>query len=128
MNALAFSGTNFLFSQPTDHDKKESKRHNLVRLDFISKMLQAENEAKASYLLKPGKSQNYLKPAKTIQLQPKRSELAETTQENNQKFQIWGNLEFSTSFRSSQILVFWLKKYQPSNHLTRFSLHPFLRY
>ena len=27
MNALAFSGTNFLFSQLTDHDQKEGKRH-----------------------------------------------------------------------------------------------------
>ena len=27
INALAFSGTNFLFSQLTDHDQKEGKRH-----------------------------------------------------------------------------------------------------
>ena len=27
MNALAFSGTIFFFSQLTDHDQKEAKRH-----------------------------------------------------------------------------------------------------
>ena len=27
MNTLAFGATNFLFSQHTDHDQKEGKRH-----------------------------------------------------------------------------------------------------
>ena len=30
MNALAFSGTSFLFSKLNDHGEKESKRHDLV--------------------------------------------------------------------------------------------------
>ena len=30
VNALAFSGTNFVFSRLTDHGAKERKRHNLA--------------------------------------------------------------------------------------------------
>ena len=30
MNALAFSGTNFLFSRLTDHGEEERKRHDLA--------------------------------------------------------------------------------------------------
>ena len=30
VNALAFSGTNFIFSRLTDHDAEECKRHNLA--------------------------------------------------------------------------------------------------
>ena len=30
MNALVFSGTNFLFSKLTDHGEKECKRHDLA--------------------------------------------------------------------------------------------------
>ena len=30
MNALAFSGTNFVFSRLTDHGAEEGKRHNLA--------------------------------------------------------------------------------------------------
>ena len=30
VNALAFNGTNFLFSRFTDHGEKERKRHDLV--------------------------------------------------------------------------------------------------
>ena len=30
VNALAFSGTNFLFSRLTDHGAKERKRHDLT--------------------------------------------------------------------------------------------------
>ena len=55
MNALAFSGTNFVFSRLTDHGEEERKRHDLAlenlqrardrwndqmkRLDFINKRL-----------------------------------------------------------------------------------------
>ena len=56
VNALAFSGTNFLFSRLTDHGEEERKRHDLAleklqrardewnkdrmkRLDFINKRL-----------------------------------------------------------------------------------------
>ena len=63
MNALAFSGTNFLFSKFTDHGEKEHKRHDLAleklqrardewnkdrmkRLDFINKRLREKNEAR----------------------------------------------------------------------------------
>ena len=63
VNALAFNGTNFGFSQLTDHGEEERKRHNLalgklqwVRdqrnedrmkwLDFINKSLRQANKAK----------------------------------------------------------------------------------
>ena len=63
-NALAFSSTNFVFSQLTDHGEEERKRHDLVleklqrardkwnedqmkRLDFIKKRLRGANKAKA---------------------------------------------------------------------------------
>ena len=63
VNALAFSGTNFLFSRFTDHGEKECKRHDLAleklqrardewnkdrmkRLDFINKRLREKNEAR----------------------------------------------------------------------------------
>ena len=64
VNALAFSGNNFLFSRFTDHGEKERKRHDLAleklrrardewnkdqmkRLDFINKRLREKNEARA---------------------------------------------------------------------------------
>ena len=64
MNALAFSGTNFVFSRLTDHGAKEHKKHDLAleklqrvrdkwnedrmkRLDFINKRLREKNEARA---------------------------------------------------------------------------------
>ena len=64
VNALAFSGTNFVFSQLTDHGKEERKRHDLVleklqrargkrnedrmnRLDFINKRLREASKARA---------------------------------------------------------------------------------
>ena len=64
VNALAFSGTNFVFSRFTDYDAKERKRHNLAleklqkardewnrnrmkRLDLINKRLRETNEARA---------------------------------------------------------------------------------
>ena len=64
VNALAFSGTNFVFSQLTDHGEEERKRHDLAleklqrardewnkdrmkRLDFINKRLREKNEARA---------------------------------------------------------------------------------
>ena len=63
VNALAFGGTNFVFSRLTDHEE-ERKRHDLAleklqsardewnkdrlkRLDFMNKRLREKNEAKA---------------------------------------------------------------------------------
>ena len=63
VNALAFSGTNFVFSRPTDRGAEERKRHDLAlenlqrardewnedrikRLDFINKRLREKNEAR----------------------------------------------------------------------------------
>ena len=63
VNALTFSGTNFVFSRLTDHGAKKGKRHNLAeeklqkardewnedqmkRIDFINKRLRAKNEAR----------------------------------------------------------------------------------
>ena len=63
-NALAFSGTNFVFSRLMDHDEEERKRHDLAierlqmardewnedrmkRVDFINKRLREKNEARA---------------------------------------------------------------------------------
>ena len=64
VNALAFSGTNFVFSRLTDHGAEERKRHDLAleklqrardewnedrmkRLDFINKRPREKNEARA---------------------------------------------------------------------------------
>ena len=64
VNALAFSGTNFVFSRFTDHGEEERKRHDLAleklqrakdkwnedrmkRLDFINKRLREKSEARA---------------------------------------------------------------------------------
>ena len=64
VNALAFSGTNFVFSRLTDHGEEERKRHDLAleklqrardewnkdrtkRLDFINKRLREQNRARA---------------------------------------------------------------------------------
>ena len=61
VNALAFSGTNFVFIRITDHGEKERKRHDLAleklqrardewdqdrmqRLDFINKRVSEKNE------------------------------------------------------------------------------------
>ena len=63
VNALAFSGTNFLFNRFMDHGEKERKKHDLElempqrargewnkarmkRLDFINKSLREKNEAR----------------------------------------------------------------------------------
>ena len=63
VNALVFSGTNFVFSRLTDHGAKELKIHDLAlkklqrardewnkdlmkRLDFINKRLREKNEAR----------------------------------------------------------------------------------
>ena len=63
VNALAFSGTNFVFCRLTDHGTEERKRHYLAleklqmardewnkdqmkRLDFINKRLREKNEGK----------------------------------------------------------------------------------
>ena len=63
VNALAFSGTNFIFSRLTDHGAEERKRHDLAleklqrdrdewnrdrmkRLDFMSRNLGEKNEAR----------------------------------------------------------------------------------
>ena len=64
VNALAFSGTNFLFSRLTDHGEEERKRHDLAleklqrardkwnedrmkRLDFINKRIRKKIETRA---------------------------------------------------------------------------------
>ena len=64
VNALAFSGNNFVFSRVTDHFAEERKRHDLAleklqrardewnrdrmkRLDLINKRLRERNEARA---------------------------------------------------------------------------------
>ena len=64
VNALAFSGTNFVFSRLTGYGAKKRKRHDLAeeklqrvkdkwnedrmkRLDFINKRLREKNEARA---------------------------------------------------------------------------------
>ena len=63
VNALAFSGTNFVFISLTDHGEEECKRHDLAlekfqrardewnrdrmkRLDFMNKRLREKNEAR----------------------------------------------------------------------------------
>ena len=62
VNALGFSGTNFVFSHLTDHAAEERKRHDLAleklerardeqnkdqmkRLDFINRRLREQNKA-----------------------------------------------------------------------------------
>ena len=69
VNALAFSGINFVFSRLTDHGEEERKRHDLAlrklqkardewnkdrmkRLDFINKRLREKNETRAYMLMK----------------------------------------------------------------------------
>ena len=64
LNALAFSGTNFVFSRLMDHGEKERKKHDLAleklqrardernkdrtkQLDFINKRLREQNKARA---------------------------------------------------------------------------------
>ena len=64
VNALAFSGTNFVFNKLTDHGAEERKRHDLAlkmlqkardewnedrmrRLDFINKRLREQNKVRA---------------------------------------------------------------------------------
>ena len=55
VNALAFSGTKFVFSRLTDHGAEEHKqrardewnRDWMKRLDFINRRLREKNEAKA---------------------------------------------------------------------------------
>ena len=64
VNALAFNGTNFVFSRLTDHGVEEHKRHDFAeeklqrardkwnedqmkRFDFINKRLHEKNEARA---------------------------------------------------------------------------------
>ena len=63
VNALAFSGTNFIFSRLADHGEEERERHDLAlkrlhragdewnedrikRLDFINKRLREKNKAR----------------------------------------------------------------------------------
>ena len=69
VNALAFSGTNFVFSRLTDHGEEERKRHDLAleklqrardewnkdrmkRLDFINKRLREEMRLGYTMLMK----------------------------------------------------------------------------
>ena len=56
-----------------------------------------------SYLLKPGTSQNYSKPAKTSRNQPKRPKKYCKTTRNDLKFQNSGSLKFFSSFCFSNI-------------------------
>ena len=66
VNALAFSGTNFIFGQLGDHGKAEMKRHNLAmeqlskargeyarsrqqRLDYINKTLRDQRHAEQTF-------------------------------------------------------------------------------
>ena len=66
VNALAFSGTNFIFGQLGDHGKAEMKRHNLAmeqlsqardeysrqrqqRLDYINKTLRDQRHADQTF-------------------------------------------------------------------------------
>ena len=66
VNALAFSGTNFIFGQIGDHGKTEMKRHNLAmeqlskardeyniarqqRLDYINKTIRDQNHAEQTF-------------------------------------------------------------------------------
>ena len=66
VSALAFSGTNFVFSRFTDHGEEERKRHDLAleklqkardewnkdqmkRLHFINKRLREKNEARTYF-------------------------------------------------------------------------------
>ena len=66
INALAFSGTNFIFGQLGDHGKAEMKRHNLAmeqlskarekynrerqqRLNYISKSLRDQKHAEQTF-------------------------------------------------------------------------------
>ena len=66
VNALAFSGTNFIFGQFGDHGKAEMKRHNLAmeqlskardeyarsrqqRLDYINKTLRDQRHAEQTF-------------------------------------------------------------------------------
>ena len=46
VNALAFSGTNFVFIRLTDHGAEELNRDLMKRLDFMSKNLGEKNEAR----------------------------------------------------------------------------------
>ena len=95
VNALAFSGTNFVFSRLTDHGVEEHKRHNLAleklqrardewnrdrlkRLDFINKRLREKNEAKA-YINNVDKAmleyyQVFLKQIKRLPTKPELSD------------------------------------------------------
>ena len=69
VNALALSGTNFLFSRLTDHGEEEGKRHDLAleklqrardewnkdrmkRLDFINKRLREKIQLGHTMLMK----------------------------------------------------------------------------
>ena len=66
VNALAFSGTNFIFGQLGDHGKAEMKRHNLAverlskareeyskerqqRLDFLNKTISQQRHAERTF-------------------------------------------------------------------------------
>ena len=67
MNALAFSGTNFVFSRLTDRGEEERKRHDLVeeqlqrkkdswkedqmkRFDFINKRLRKKKKMRQQHI------------------------------------------------------------------------------
>ena len=95
MNALAFSGTNFVFSKLTDHGEEERKRHDLAleklqrardkwnkdrmkRLGFINKRLREKNEAR-TYINNVDEAmlEYYRAFAKQIKLLPPESQLSD---------------------------------------------------
>ena len=94
VNALAFSGTDFVFSKLTDHGAEERKRHDLAleklqrardewnrnlmkRLDFMNKRLREKNEAR-TYINNIDKSmlEYYQVFAKQIKPLPPEAELS----------------------------------------------------
>ena len=95
VNALAFSGTNFVSSRLTDHGAEERKRHDLAleklqrerdewnkhrmkRLDFINRRLRKKNEAR-TYINNVDEAmlEYYRVFAKQIKLLPPGSELSD---------------------------------------------------
>ena len=103
VNALAFSGTNFIFSRLTDHGAEERKRYDLAleklqtardewnrdrmkRLDFIDRRLREKNEARA-YISNVDEAmlEYYRVFAKQIKPLPREPELSDFYPSENQK-------------------------------------------
>ena len=90
-----------------DFKKKQKKKTQQDRRKWV-KTLFFYKQLGSAYLRKSGKSQN----------QPKRPPKNCKTIWNDPKYQTWGNLEFSASFRFSKLQA---KKYQLSNFLLFFN-------